>query len=360
MFILYFRLRLYMKTITHENLLNRNVVPLFFEANCDNEKDPLPEDRHSIGTAFIIGALGKNIIVATAGHVLEEARNIKAKYEKNKKLSNLFPPDYKKIETQSLENHEVSAYVKVDEINDLSVRFCANVIFQNYHVENDLGILYMQSMNNDYEHITQLKINFKVPHIGLKLHVFSYKNTFVHKISSCLLANPQLNYTHFYKVTKEINNNYGEVIEIYQSKENWVRGQSFRINSNTDGGNSGGLVYYMQDNEPIVIGLISASKSNSSNSNEGQGETIVSSLNPILKKTVKFEDGTPLTYKNLSKTYILEYFMDFIALDVIQTVNTDIPIYIDEDEYRFILDRDTNTFKKYKNNKEIGLKNETV
>lgn len=341
-----------MKTITHKNLLNRNVIPLFFEANCDNEKDPLPEDRYSIGTGFIIGALGKNIIVATAGHVLEEAINIKAKYEKNKKLSNLFPTDYKKVDIRNLENHEISAYIVADEINDLSIRFCANIIFQNYHVENDLGILFMQTMNNDYLHITQLRIDFLKPQIGQKLHIYSFKNTNVNKISSCLLTNSQLNYNHFYKVTKEINNNYGKVIEIYQSKENWIRGQSFRIDANTDGGNSGGLVYYMQNNEPIVVGLISASKSNSSNSNDGQGETIVSSLYPILKKSFKQEKNNSITCQGIDgRPLVFECFMDFIILGVIQTVNTHISI----NEYEFILDINTKTFKKYKNNKEISL-----
>lgn len=338
-----------MKTITHENLLNRNVVPLFFEANCDNDRDPLYENRHSIGTGFIISTLGKNIIVATAGHVLRDARRIR-KRDKN----NIFPPDYKNVETHNLNNHEISAYVIVDEKNDLSVRFCANIVFENYYADSDLGLLFMQSMSHEYHHITQLKINFMEPPIGLKLHIYSFKNTSVHKISSALLAQSQLNDTHFYKITKEINNNYGEVLEIYQNNANWVKGPSFRINSNTHGGNSGGLVYYVQGNEPIVIGLISASESNSSDSNEGQGETIVSSLNPILKRTLKQEDGSPLIYQNFSGIYSLEYFMDFIALDVIRTVNTHISIFMDDDKYEFILD-DTNTFRKYKNDKEISI-----
>lgn len=297
------------------DLLRNNVIPLYFES-----QDQIIIDR--LGTGFIIGTIGKFILVATALHLFDDIEG-QVKYLDGSKKMNLphIPPNEdEKLETKNIGHHEIVGYITINE-NGEQVKCFMDGIFGANQNSSDVSLIAMRIDHDEYEHQNSLtiKLTLSEKDIGTTAYIYSFSNHETHMVNK---------YRKLYKTTAKLNQNSGAIISVYDQPKKDIETPSFNFNAISNGGNSGGLIYQLDNkNNPIACGIISRSSSDDSTSNQGNGYTVGVQFAHLMRYGYKICQANDNPLLNINK---MPYVLGFVVAKIIKIVESHFLISIDE------------------------------
>ncbi len=300
-----------------QNLLINNVIPLYFEGKEKNSEECIMMNR--LGTGFIIGSIGKFILVATAHHIYEDLEHF-IKYLDGSKKPNLhFIPlnDDEKIETKNIGRHEVTGYITINDKHEQKKCFM-DAIFGATKDSSDLALIVMRIEDDNYKHVNSLTISLESPHEGDEVHIYAFSEHETCKISNNL-----------YKTTAVLNTQSGKVTSEFIEEKGDISTSAFSFNASSDGGNSGGLVYKIDNGHPIACGIISRSSTEHSKSNKGTGYTVAVKLAHLMRYSYKKHETNDNPLLQIDK---MPYILGFVVHNIIKIIESEFLISIDDDK----------------------------
>lgn len=307
-----------------QDQLSKQVIPLYFEGIKKGAGESSSEHKIFLGNGFIIGTMGKSILVLTARHIFEKLNEYINKIDRPYKRTPFGLPEdsYDKNKINDIKQHEIMGYISTGNSLYGEVRCSMDIMFKAPEDQSDMAVINMRIYHNTYQHLDALKLNLNGPSVGETVHIHAFNKVTTNKISS-VLFNKKTNEEYVYLTNKTISRfSKGQVTKKISAGAHIVRGTAFEIDIATDGGNSGGLIYQIDnENRVIACGLISMSDASHSNSNEGGKYTIASILGTAMALPTDI-GSEPYIYEDLSEKFSLERIFEFIILNVIEVVDS--------------------------------------
>jgi hypothetical protein len=290
------------------NILERNVIPIYFNGIKSSTGEVL--NKEFLGTGTIIGSMGKQILVITASHLFKDLKISMNKLDKPAWREPFGLPDetYGKQTVSDIKQHDVTAFIKTD--NGSEVMCTMDYIVSNHLKDADVAVLCMRIENSDYEHpIPNIKVKLKGAVKNEEVNVYAFSKASTAKIEN------------IFETTKTVIDQKGSVDNEHEFKNTaFLNGKVFEINTPTDSGNSGGLVYQIDEDSAsiIVCGVISGSDAEKTGDSKGSSYSYVSVISQVM--SLKTPQNIPFTYQNKSINTELNHVLDFIVLGVIDVV----------------------------------------
>lgn len=285
------------------------VVPILFRH--------APNGYEQAGTGFIIAAMGRHALVATAGHVLDGICN-RTKKPVAKTLFRDGSDDTSPVIAG--DEHEIVILVQSD-----GKTFHAEVFEAWGSKQHDVALLSVSLPENVNAIINkQFLINPSGPKIGDEIYVYGYfdgKDTsteiipegFESLLKTILGDLPA-------QFGARISYQKGRVIKDYADGIGLVRSPCFVVDVPFNSGMSGGVVFEVSENQFVACGLVSSDEGNSSDDVMGTGgHAVAAKLAPLFHMNLDMQGKPPLTYENsfVPKTNILT-LKDLVSLGVIE------------------------------------------
>ncbi|WP_201522918.1 hypothetical protein [Aliarcobacter butzleri] len=302
-----------------KSILQNNVLPLYFETKDQN--DNLIKER--LGTGFVIGSLGKFILVATALHIFKDIEGLIKYLDGSKKLnlSHIPPNDDEGIETKDIGRHEIIGYITINKYGE-QVRCLMDGIFGSNNNTSDVSLMAMRIDHDEYIHVNPLTISLNLleKDIGKTAYIYSFSENTTNLIDD----NKKL-----YKTTAVLNENEGKITLIYNEPKKNIETPSFSLDAPSHGGNSGGLIYRIENDIPIACGIISHSSSESSIDNTGNGYTIGIQFAHMMRYSYKKAANNDNPLLRIDK---MPYLLSFVVHGIINIVESEFLINIKDNK----------------------------
>lgn len=301
--------------------LRSNVVPICLFPKKSNIQN-YDTDFQVIGTGFNIATFGKEALIITASHLSD---SFVESFDSNRhKRAKFFPETVSEDILFDLD--EAHVFFNVGSSSCMK----ADIVKAGLSDKYDIGFMNAKFRHPDHTHLSQIEIDSAKLNIGQKVFIFAYSNL---KYSTGAKINfpPStapfdLEDVFYHKFDGDIETIHeGEIVNIH----NEFRGCRYEVNIPVESGMSGGLVFYLGDNnQPIALGVVSSSHATSSTSpetSEGEG-CFVTPIGDILNVPL-IDNGKFLEYhvlssnEQLASTHEIKTLKDFVKLGVIVDVS---------------------------------------